>query len=383
MQPQLQVQAQMQVPQPMPMPMAMAMQPQPMPMPVRSPSWVPAPASYVPPMVQQMPQVLQGLPPQAQPHVLHGGAQPALLQAMPPQMAAPAAAVSYLPPGVQAGAPGMPGIPGAVQLAQLPAGHQVMQTLVHKPVPAPPGQMCGFQPGDRVRMKGLSQGAPYFGQIFIVETPNCGNGQARVKLEGSETVMIMSPSYLESAQGAAPVDPSAAHGQAIGHTPAWLAQDASAGLQQQPQQLQHQQQPQQPQPAMDGNGNVLQVGDLVRLRGKSQYDGQVFTVESADVGDGRVRISLQLSETSVTRMAFDPAHLELATVSSVPAQQVLSGEQYQQPATISQVVYATQPQPAPLTVGQPEFAYQAPPQLHAGMPMEAVPASAYMPQPMA
>jgi len=250
--------------------------------------------------------------------------------------------------------PGASAIPQQAQLLQ--HGQQVLQTVVHKPVLAPPGQVCGFQPGERVRLKGLSQGAPYFGQTFVVDTPNCGNGQARVKLEGSETVMIMAPQYLESAS-ATSADASSVHGQAIGHTPAWLAQASQSQLQPQPQQQQQ---------AVDGNGNVLQVGDLVRLRGKSQYDGQVFTLEATDVGDGRVRISLQLSETAVTRMAFDPAHLELATVTSAPMPQVLHGEQPPLQTAAPQVVYASQPQAARLVAGpaaaaaagQPEVAYQ-------------------------
>jgi hypothetical protein len=76
---------------------------------------------------------------------------------------------------------------------------------------------------------------------------------------------------------------------------------------------------------VDGNGNQLQAGDVVKLRGKSQYEGQFFSIESTDVGDGRVRVCLQLSATAVTRMAFDPQHLEKVTAE---AQQMQSDVQY-------------------------------------------------------
>lgn len=209
-------------------------------------------------------------------------------------------------------------------------------------------------------MKGLTQGSPYFGKVFVVDSQT-GTGQVRVKVEGVEnTVMIMPAAYLEPAVGAA-VDLTAAHGQAVGHTPQWLAQEARA------------EDAAEAQPAADALGNVLQAGDLVRLKGRSQYDGQVFTVESTDVGDGRVRVSLQLSETAVSRMAFDPAHLELVTVDEQGVPQEASPQAApqaaEQEAQTMQVVqgapqvvqvpqqqfveYAAQTQPGMLMQGQP------------------------------
>lgn len=152
-------------------------------------------------------------------------------------------------------------------------------------------------------MKGLSQDSNLFGQVFVVES-TFGDNQVRAKLEGSETVMVLQPSYIELFDGSSPVDPSACHGQAMGPSPAWLQDgDKDAAAETQPEKT-----------VLDGNGNVLQVGSLVQLRGRSNYDGKVLTVESTDVGDGRVRVTLQLADNAVSRMAFDPAHLELVAV---------------------------------------------------------------------
>lgn len=196
-------------------------------------------------------------------------------------------------------------------------------------------------------MKGLSQGTPYFGQVFTVETPNVGNGQARVKAQNSDTVMIMSAAYLEPADAAAPVDAAAMHGQAVGHTPQWLAQDASTnGAQTQ-------------RATADGAENDLQAGDLVRLKGQSQYSGQVFTVESADVGDGRVRVSLQLSETSVSRMAFDPSFLERVEVEEQGQQPQAVAAVESQHQVVQQVVEYTMPPQAMPGIAQPQPIVQA------------------------
>jgi len=239
-----------------------------------------APASYVPPPMPQHAQPPQQQPPQQQP--------PQQLQAMP---VAQFGSVQQLPPQAQQ------------VLQQAAPGQQVVGTTVHQPVQAAPAQVtqAGVRPGERVRMKGISQGSPYFDKVFIIESLMAGN-QARLYEEGNENrVMIMSVTYLEPAVGTA-LDPTASHGQVLGHTPQWLAQEASAEVAQT-----------QGAGPSDGHGHTLQVGDHVCLKGQSQYTGQVFTVEATDVGDGRVRVSLQLSETAVSRMAFDPAHLDLVT----------------------------------------------------------------------
>jgi len=188
-----------------------------------------------------------------------------------------------------------------------------------------------------------------------------GGNQARLFEEGNENrVMIMSVTYLEPAVGAA-LDPTASHGQVLGHTPQWLAQESNIETQES-----------KGIPA-DGLGNALQVGDLVCLKGQSQYTGQVFTVEATDVGDGRVRVSLQLSETAVSRMAFDPAHLELVTeegqqgasqaVEAAQAVEYQQEPQYQQQEFVQgapQVVEYQQQQLAPQQVEyeQQQFAPQ-------------------------
>lgn len=296
-----------------------------MPIQMRQPSYVPAPGSYVlqqpaqgsyvpPPgaqIVHQQVHQPQLVPPQAQApqlvhtmrHVVAGPSYvPPAPYTMQGGLSAPAVA-SYVPaPQMYTGQP-MP-VPTGAQPQHFGQG-QVMQTRVHQPVLAPPGAVpTSLRPGERVRMKGIAQGSPYFGKTFIVEAHEFGSGSVRIKLEGTDTVMVMSPTYLEPADGAAPVDPSTVHGQAVGHTPAWLMQDSAGQTQ---------------RAATDGAGQTLQPGDLVQLRGQSQYNGKVFTVESTDVGDGRVRVNFQISENAVSRMAFDPSHLELVSSAAAPA----------------------------------------------------------------
>merc|ERR1712190_340578 len=74
--------------------------------------------------------------------------------------------------------------------------------------------------GERVRLKGIAQNSPYYGKTFIVEVPNLGNGQARVKLEGTETSMVMAPTFLESANTPL-AEPFANVPHVAGHNPAW------------------------------------------------------------------------------------------------------------------------------------------------------------------
>merc|ERR1712203_1194305 len=80
-------------------------------------------------------------------------------------------------------------------------------------------------------------------------------------------------------------------------------------------------------PKVDGNGLQLQVGDAVQLRGKSQYMGSVMTVESIDVGDGRVRVAMQKPDGTTSRMAFDPSHIEkVGGVTVVQQPQIVQAE---------------------------------------------------------
>lgn len=264
---------------------------------------MPMGASYAPPMAMQMPQ-----------------------QPIYPTYGAPQQSASFLPPMMM---PGMQqvGAPQAAPGVRISAPQQVAPAQ-HV------ASVASVQGGERVRLKGIAQNSPYYGKTFIVEVPNVGNGQARVKLEGTETSMVMSPAFLESAH--APMAEPANFPQVAGHNPAWLndnmqAQSAKA----------------------DGLGNQLQAGDHVQLRGKSQYTGCAMTVEAIDCGDGRVRVTLQKPDGSMSRMAFDPQHLErvggTTIVTHVVSPQTVMAQEQMQPAQMveyaaPQVQYVQQEQ---------------------------------------
>eukprot|EP00932_Pfiesteria_piscicida_P018132 SRR837773.5000.p1 GENE.SRR837773.5000~~SRR837773.5000.p1 ORF type:complete len:596 (-),score=40.88 SRR837773.5000:119-1645(-) len=275
-------------------------------------SYLPPPAalaasgrpSYQPPVQLQTPQRY----PQAQAQT--ASLSPPTSMSQPPTVPA----VQALPPPVaqtvvaaSGSTAGPPGVPTVVQSAaggppQQLAGGQVTETRVYSPVPAAPGVVPKtWQIGDRVRMKGISEGTQYYGKCFVVLALE--GGQCRIKLEDSETMVIMPSTFLEPFDAPAAADPSETNGKVVGPSPSWLTEDAAATGQSQ-------------RAATDAGGRALQPGDLVRLVGKSLYEGKVYTVESADCGDGRVRVSCQLEGNAVSRMAFDPAILELVSAAS-------------------------------------------------------------------
>eukprot|EP00405_Crypthecodinium_cohnii_P045362 CAMPEP_0206585136 /NCGR_PEP_ID=MMETSP0325_2-20121206/36221_1 /ASSEMBLY_ACC=CAM_ASM_000347 /TAXON_ID=2866 /ORGANISM="Crypthecodinium cohnii, Strain Seligo" /LENGTH=441 /DNA_ID=CAMNT_0054092593 /DNA_START=106 /DNA_END=1431 /DNA_ORIENTATION=+ len=249
-------------------------------------------ATSMPLPFQQMP--APHLQPPPQPFGAPGG----------PAAPVPSQMVGGFQPGMPLGSTGLwPGAPAPTQSVQMGPGQ--VATTVHQPVPAPRSHPSNFRPGDQVRMKGISSSSPYFGKVFLVESNEYGSGTIKIKAPGSETLMIMPPSYLELAEGP-PVDPAAAvMSQVSGPSPTWLTRDTTG--------------PGQDAGGKDGTGRGLKVGDWVRLRSQSNYDGRVFTVESGDVGDGRVRIVLQLGQGTTSRMAIEPEHLELVASTAPPA----------------------------------------------------------------
>jgi len=171
-----------------------------------------------------------------------------------------------------------------------------------------------IQVGDRVRMRGLKEGAPYHGDIFTVEeVDECG--QAKVQLENSWTVMIIPVAYIEPADEA-----DRERGDAPGDEvvyPTWLQdseQDAGKDV------------------VLDANGQQLHELDRVRIRGRSQYDGKDLVVESTNVGDGRVRLAFQLSQSAVSRMALLPKFLIKITTPQ-DGQGLAESEKLQHPAS--------------------------------------------------
>mmetsp|Transcript_82081 Transcript_82081/g.266013 ORF Transcript_82081/g.266013 Transcript_82081/m.266013 type:complete len:394 (+) Transcript_82081:46-1227(+) len=229
---------------------------------------------------------------------------------------------SYVPP-MAAGAPGgmMTARSPAQNFSYMP-GAAGAGTTVHAPVrvaalPQP------FPPGARVRMKGVAANSPFAGSVLVVTSEPDRSGQLRLQPEGAGpgTALLLSPAMLESADTAPAPQPAPAPPPV-----AWLEGGCAEGQ------------------------SGLRPGDQVRLRGQAanrQYEGKALIVEAADVGDGtgRVRVVVQ-HETHVSRLALDPAHLELVAEANAPeamAAYGAPGVAYDSGA----MVYATMPAAAP------------------------------------
>lgn len=277
-----------------------------------------------------MPQQVQSrsyVPPQTQ----------GMMQQLPTQYGCPPANYGYMGPGDPAGMVQRP------SLSYTPPPNAQMSVNTYQPVPQMPAQPTWtFPPGSRVRLKGVTEGSsPYAGVPLVVSgqpPDHCGRIRVEVDGTGGAQALLIAPGLLEPAD--------------------------------MPQQQQFPAPAPCPATWLEGGHAVAQsgfaVGDQVQLRGvaaNSAYHGKLLTVEAADVGDGtgRVRVVIQ-HDTHVSRLAFDPSHLELVQQGGDPGQ--LVQEQYAvQPGEVVQEQYVGQQMTMPgyeqqQLVGQQEYVHE-------------------------